>query len=153
MQKRWTDGLYMHESHWEACWRRCDGVGLLCWLHCWGFIQNWRHISSSLRLVGPSFIFQQDNDPKHTSDMKKESDGVLCQMTWPPHWPKPNWDGLGWDGQQCEGERANKCSASLGTPLRLLENHFRWLLHEAHRENAKSVQSRNQSKGWLFWRI
>ncbi|CAJ0933412.1 unnamed protein product [Ranitomeya imitator] len=50
-----------------------------------------RHaIPSGLRLVGPSFIFQQDNDPKHTSRLckgyltKKESDGVLHQMTRPP---------------------------------------------------------------------
>ena len=47
-------------------------------------------IPSGLRLVGPSFVFRQDNDPKHTSRLfkgystKKESDGVLHQMTWPP---------------------------------------------------------------------
>lgn len=40
--------------------------------------------------MGPSFVFQQDIDPKHTSWLfkgfltKKESDGLLCQMTWPP---------------------------------------------------------------------
>ena len=44
-------------------------------------------IPSGLRLVGPSFISQQYNDPKHTSRLckdyltKKESDGVLRQMT------------------------------------------------------------------------
>ncbi|KAL6484791.1 hypothetical protein MHYP_G00068360 [Metynnis hypsauchen] len=55
-----------------------------------------RHaIPSGLRLVGRSFIFQQDNDPKHTSRLckgyltKKESDGVLRQMTWPPQSPDP----------------------------------------------------------------
>ena len=42
-QKSWMDGLYMHGSHCEAWRRGCDGVGLLCWWHCWGFIQNWRH--------------------------------------------------------------------------------------------------------------
>ncbi|CAJ0937853.1 unnamed protein product [Ranitomeya imitator] len=53
-------------------------------------------IPSSLRLVGPSFIFQQDNDPKHTSRLckgyltKKESNGVLRQMTWPPQSPDLN---------------------------------------------------------------
>ena len=56
-----------------------------------------RHaIPSGLRLVGPAFIFQQDNDPKHTSRLckgyltKKESDGVLRQMTWPPQSPDLN---------------------------------------------------------------
>ncbi|MCZ6979569.1 hypothetical protein NH825_23260, partial [Salmonella enterica] len=40
-------------------------------------------IPSGLRLVGLSFVFQQNNDPKHTSRLckahltKKESDGVL----------------------------------------------------------------------------
>ena len=40
-------------------------------------------IPACLRLVGPSFIFQQDNDPKHTSRLckgyltNKERDGVL----------------------------------------------------------------------------
>merc|ERR1711980_80441 len=56
-----------------------------------------RHaIPSGLGLVGRSFIFQQDNDPKHTSRLckgyltKKESDGVLWQMTWPPQSPDLN---------------------------------------------------------------
>ena len=47
-------------------------------------------IPSGFRLVGLSFVFQQDNYLKHTSRLckvyltKKESDGVLRQMTWPP---------------------------------------------------------------------
>ncbi len=119
-----------------------------------------RHaIPSGLCLVGPLFIFEQDNDPKHISRLckgylTKKEWWVLCQMTRPPQtpkqWPKPNRDGLGWDEPQSEGKRANKCSAFLGTPSRLFENHFRWLPHEAHWENAKSVQSSNQSKGCLF---
>ena len=62
-----------------------------------------RHaIPSGLRLVGPSFIFQQDNDPKHTSRLckgyltKKESDGVLRQMTWPPQSPDLNPIEMDW---------------------------------------------------------
>ena len=44
-------------------------------------------IPSGLCLVGLSFVFQQDNDPKHTSRLckvyliKKENDGMLHQMT------------------------------------------------------------------------
>lgn len=51
--------------------------GVLSWWHCWWFIQNSRHtypawhhsilqrhaIPSGLCLLGPSFVFQQDNDP------------------------------------------------------------------------------------------
>ena len=53
--------------------------------------------------VGPSFIFQKDNDPKHTSRLckgyltKRESDGVLRQMTWPPHSPDLNPIEMVWD--------------------------------------------------------
>ena len=63
-------------------------------------------IPSCLCLVGPSFVFQQDNDSKRTSKLckgyltKKESDGLLHQMTWPPQSPELNpiiemvWDEL-----------------------------------------------------------
>ena len=53
-------------------------------------------IPSGLCLVGPSFIFQQNNDPKQISRLckcyltKKESDGALHQMTWPPQSPDLN---------------------------------------------------------------
>ena len=63
-----------------------------------------RHaIPSGLRLVGPSFVFQQGNDPKHTSRLcngyltKKESDGVLGQMTWPQQSPNLNPVEMVWD--------------------------------------------------------
>ena len=76
---------------------------------------------------------------QHTSRLRKgylkESDGVLhhsaasydlvCTVTR----PQPNWDDLGWVGPQSEGKAANKCSAYMGTPSRLLEKHSRgsWL--------------------------
>ncbi|XP_073528969.1 uncharacterized protein [Phyllobates terribilis] len=39
--------------------------------HGYHSILQWHAIPSGLRLVGPSFIFQQDNDPKHTSRLCK----------------------------------------------------------------------------------
>ena len=81
------------------------GVMVLCWWHSVIYLEFKVHLTSmaitafcsdkpshpGLRLVGLPFVFQQDNDPKHTSRLckgyftKKESDGVLHQMTWPPH--------------------------------------------------------------------
>ena len=72
----------MPGSHREAWRRRCDGVGVLSAgdtvgdlfkiegilnQHGYHSILQRHAIPSGLRLVGPSFIFQQDNDPKHTS--------------------------------------------------------------------------------------
>jgi hypothetical protein len=53
-------------------------------------------IPPGLGLVGLSFVFQQDNDSKHTGRLckgyltKKESGGVLHQMTWHPQSPDLN---------------------------------------------------------------
>jgi hypothetical protein len=53
--------------------------------------------------VGLSFVFQQNNDPTHLKlckgyFTKKESDGVLHQMSWPPQSPynpiEMVWDEL-----------------------------------------------------------
>ena len=74
--------------------------------HGYHSIQEQYAIPSGLCLVEPSFVFQQDNDPKHNSRLyegdliKKESDGLLHQMTWPPQSPELNpiiemvWDEL-----------------------------------------------------------
>jgi hypothetical protein len=62
-------------------------------------------IPSGLSLVGLSFVFQQDNDPKHTSRLckgyltKKESDGMLHQMTWPPQSPEVNPNVISWTAE------------------------------------------------------
>lgn len=52
-------------------------------------------------------------------------------------WPEPNWDGLRWVLKQREERAANKCSAYVGNPSRLLEKHSRWLHHKTGWENAK----------------
>ncbi|KAG7276943.1 hypothetical protein CRUP_010263 [Coryphaenoides rupestris] len=55
--------------------------------HGYHSIMQQHAIPSGLCVVGPSFVVQQDNEPKHTSRLcegymtKKETDGVLRQMT------------------------------------------------------------------------
>lgn len=53
-------------------------------------------IPSGIGLIGYSFAFQQDKDPKHTSLLcrnyweSKENEGVLQFMEWPPQSPDIN---------------------------------------------------------------
>ena len=57
---------------------------------------HWTSMATTASCSDMTFIYQRDNDPKHTSRQrkghltKKESDGVLRQMTWCPQSPDLN---------------------------------------------------------------
>ena len=73
-----------------------------------------RHrIPSGSRLIGPGFLFQEDNDPKHSSNYcqnylrQKESAGTLKMMDWPPQSTDLN------PIEQIWGELENKLDRSI----------------------------------------
>ena len=87
-----------------------------------------RHaIPSGQRSIGANYVMQLDNDPKHTSKLwkryreRKESEGVLSMMNWPPQCPDLNSIELLWE--QLDRKVREKCPTN-ASPL--------WeLLHEA----------------------
>ena len=112
MQSRWTDDLCMCGSHREA-WRRCFAGDTVCDLfriqgtlnqHGYHSILKWYVIPSGLRLVGLSFVFQQDNDPKQGHCVRAiwpRRRVMECCIRWPGfHNPltstKLRWCGMNW---------------------------------------------------------
>ena len=108
-------------------------------------------IPYGLRLVALAFVFSRTMT-QHTSRLckayftKKESDRVLHQLTWPPPSHDLNPIEMVWDESVSRVKAANKCSAYVGTPSRLLEKHSRW----SWLRECQEVQSCHQGKGWLF---
>ena len=64
---------------------------------------------------------------------KKESDGVLHQMTWPPQSPDRKPIEMVWD----ELDRRVKCSDYVGTPSRMLDTFSWWSWFKEGKECAK----------------
>ena len=84
-------------------------------------------MSPNLRFLKTIICFSTGQCPKTLFDQEGEwwsaaSDDLASTITQ----PQPNWDGLGWVGLLCERKAANKCSAYVGAPSRLLEKHSSW---------------------------
>jgi hypothetical protein len=93
-----------------------------------------------LGLVGLSFCFS-------TGQWLFDQEGEWCSVasddlasTIPR--PQPNWDDLEWVGPQSEGKAANKCSACVRMPSRLLEKHSRWSWLREYQACAKAVTAK-----------
>ena len=82
-------------------------------------------IPSGLRTIGRSFVFMQDNDPKHTSKLCKnyikeqEDNGVLKNMTWPAQSPDLNPIELLWE--ELDRKVRQKCPTSKEHLWQILE--------------------------------
>lgn len=86
-------------------------------------------VPSGLRLIGNGFIFQQDNDPKHSSKLcrgyleRKEANGVLKNMTWPPQSPDLNPIELLWE--ELDRKVRDACPSSQEDLWRILQDSWK----------------------------
>jgi hypothetical protein len=72
-------------------------------------------------------------------------------MTWPPQSPDLNPIEMVWDDLDCKVKENKQTNAQ--HMWELLQDCWKSIPGEAGRENDKSVQICNQSKGWLLLRI
>ena len=80
--------------------------------------------------------------------LTKKKNGELHQMTWPPQSPDLNPIEMVWDELDCRVKE--KEPSSVQHMYELLQDCCKIILGEAGWENAKSVQSCHQGKGWLL---
>ena len=145
---------------WFAVDTVCDLFRIQGTLNHYGYLSILQRyaIPSGLILVGLSFVFQQDSDPKHTSRLskgyltKKESDGVMHQMTMPPQSPDLNPIEMVWD--ELDRRVKKKQPTSVQHMWELLQNFFKSIPGDYLRKLAErmtNVWSCHQ--GWQLWRI
>ncbi|KAI5706979.1 hypothetical protein M8J75_013076 [Diaphorina citri] len=85
-------------------------------------------VPSGTNLIGNGFIFQHDNDPKHTSKLCKgflasqEQQSVLKVMEWPPQSPDCNPIELLWD--HLDRQVRKSCPTSQSDLMRILREEW-----------------------------
>ena len=106
-------------------------------------------IPSGLRLVGLSFVFFNRTMIQHTSRLckcyltKKECDGVLHQMTWPPQSHDLNPVEMVWDELDHRVKEKQPTGAQHMNSFKTVGKAFLMKL-------VKSVHRCHQGKRWLF---
>lgn len=89
---------------------------------------------SGLRLIGEGFVFQQDNDPKHTSRLcqdylkQREDEEILQVMTWPPQSPDINPIELLWE--ELDRRVRDQCPSSESALWNTLQGCWNNIPHE-----------------------
>lgn len=91
-------------------------------------------VPSGTRLIGTNFIFQHDNDPKHTSKLCKtflkhlKRQHVLKVMEWPPQSPDLNPIELLWD--ELDRQVRKSCPTSREDLWRILQEEWQQISRE-----------------------
>ena len=117
--------------------------------HGYHSVLQWYTIPSGLCLVGLPIVFPTEQWP-NTPPGCVRAIRVLHQITWPPQ--SPDLKQLSWFGKSWTAGwwKSNQQVLSM---WELLQDCWKSIPGDAGWENAKSVQSCHQGKGWLHWRI
>ena len=106
-------------------------------------------VPSGRRLIGENFIFQHDNDPKHTADIikrylgRKEEQGALQLMQWPPQSPDLNIIEQVWD--HLDREKVQKQPKSVEELWKVLKNAWNTIPADVFQRLQNSIPKRIQS--------
>ena len=137
-----------------------SGVGDIIWIDGIIYAEKYRQvlihhaIPSGKRLIENGFIFQHDNDPKHTANAvksyleRKTADKTLTVRDWPPQSPDLNIIEAVWDNLDRErNKRQPKSEEELGEVLKeawynIPEDYFKKLQDSPHKRVQDALSAK-----------